>query len=145
MQNKIKRNSIVLRFILRFETNLSIPMMYPSLHILLSNCYLPSAKKASEVADLRYRKPLFTAIELLPVNHWALFQFDRAGGLAREVEEDAVYTLHLADDAAHAGLKDIKGDVAALGRHEIGGADGAEDNGIVVGPEITHYSDGLHV
>ena len=103
------------------------------------------AKKASEGADLHHRKPLFTAIELLPVNHWALFKLDRAGGFAGEVEEDAVYALHLADDAAHAGLKDIKGYVAALGRHEIGGADGAEDNGIVVGPEITHDTDGLHI
>lgn len=59
MQNTIKRNFIVLRFILRFETNLSVPMMYPSLHFLLSNCYLSGAKKASEKRTINAVESLY--------------------------------------------------------------------------------------
>ena len=45
-------------FQLRLKKKLSVPMMYPSLHLLLSNCYLPGTKKG-------FRKRTINAVESL--------------------------------------------------------------------------------
>ena len=61
--------------------------------------YLPAQKRLPKAYYQRNRKPLFTAIELLPVSHSILLHLNRCRGLAGAVIEHAVYALNFVDDS----------------------------------------------
>ena len=48
-------------------------------------------------------------------------------------------------DSTGCSSDDIPRDFGAFGGHEIGGGDGAEGDGVIVGSFISHDSDGAHV
>ena len=85
-------------------------------------------------------KPLFagffTGANLFPLN-----SSRRLGG---NVVDDAVDAFDLVDYAGGAPFEDIVGDSGEVGGHEVGGGDGTESEGVVIGSAVAHDADRAH-
>ena len=53
--------------------------------------------------------------------------------------------LDLIDDAAGDGAQNAPGHIVALGGHEVGGGDGTEGHGVVIGALVAHDAHALHI
>ena len=74
-----------------------------------------------------------------------LFELDRCRRFTGAIVEDAVHMLDFIDDAAGDSTQDVPGHVIALSGHEIGGSDGAQGHGVIIGAFIPHDAHAAHV
>lgn len=54
-----------------------------------------------------------------------LFPLNRAGRFGRDVVDDAIDAADLVDDACSGAAQDVPGELVEVGRHAVGGSDGA--------------------
>ena len=78
-------------------------------------------------------------------SHIPLFELDRGRRFTGAVVEHAIDVLDLVDDAAGDGAQNTPGHVVALCSHEVGGGDGTQSHGIVVGALVAHDAHALHI
>ena len=117
-------------------------------------------RKSQITPERKQRKKIFFNSICTPLEHpdspqslylWAFSQFspllklDRCRWFSGAVVHDAVDVFDFVYDSTGCSSDDIPRDFGAFGGHEIGGGDGAEGDGVIVGSFISHDSDGAHV
>ena len=70
-----------------------------------------------------------------------LFPFNGCRGFGGNVVDDAVNVFHFVDDSDAYFVQHLIGDAGPIGGHEVGGGDGAQCQGVVVGSEVAHNAD----
>ena len=76
---------------------------------------------------------------------YLLFKLDRCRWFSGAIVHDAVDVFDFVYDSTGCSSDDIPRDFGAFGGHEIGGGDGAEGDGVIVGSFISHDLSIIHI
>ena len=101
------------------------------------DCYQFVIKRLIEIAETRINTGFFKQLDLFPLN--------RCRGLGGHIVEHAVDTGDLVYNAHRDAVEHVIRQAHPIGGHEVGGADGAESDRVIISAAVAHDADGAHV